>query len=132
MATWRRVKKIPMFLEAAIVTAMSRLALTLLPFRSLQTLLPRTPSEQQRGDALSLTAAVARVSPLIPRATCLTQAVAGHVLLARHGYASEIHIGVKKGDTAKFHAHAWLARGENVVLGHADHESFVPLASFGN
>src|SRR5690348_10131338 len=111
--TWRRVRKIPVLTEAALLTLGCRLALTLLPFAAVRKLLPRHTARAQAADPVVLTAAVARVSKFIPQATCLTQALAGYVLLARHGIASEVHIGVKKDET-KFHAHAWLAKGERV------------------
>lgn len=43
----------------------------------------------------------------IPRATCLTQALALHRLLSRYGYHSSVQIGVRRVE-GSFGAHAWV------------------------
>lgn len=53
----------------------------------------------------------------VPRATCLTRALAGQYLLARRGKVSSIRIGVRRGSKAELLAHAWLVSGGYVVLG---------------
>jgi hypothetical protein len=51
--------------------------------------------------------AVRAASGLVPRATCLTQAIALRRLLAMHGHAASIHIGVA-GEDGRLAAHAWV------------------------
>jgi len=52
--------------------------------------------------------AVRAASRRIPAASCLTQSLALHCLLARAGHRSEIRIGVAKNAEAGFQAHAWV------------------------
>jgi hypothetical protein len=60
---------------------------------------------------------VAIASRLVPRATCLTQALAGQYILAAAGRDSKIQIGIERGTGAELRAHAWLVSGDHVVLG---------------
>lgn len=60
---------------------------------------------------------VTATARLVPGATCLTQALAGQYLLARHGYKAQIHLGVERGSLARIRAHAWLVSGDCIVLG---------------
>ena len=58
------------------------------------------------------------VSRYVPRATCLTQALAGQVLLERYGYPALVHVGVTKEEgKGTFQAHAWLESDGKVVIG---------------
>jgi hypothetical protein len=52
--------------------------------------------------------------------TCLTQALAAQVLLARAGYRSTLKIGVARGAEGAFKAHAWLEHQGRVVIGDLD------------
>ncbi|MEN3340509.1 MAG: hypothetical protein V7647_4185 [Acidobacteriota bacterium] len=57
-------------------------------------------------------------SRLVPRATCLTQALALNHLLARHGHASTVQIGVRKSQ-GRFAAHAWVECSGGTLLSSA-------------
>lgn len=50
-------------------------------------------------------------------ASCLTQALAGWVMLTRHGTSSRIRIGVATPEERGFSAHAWLECSGQVILG---------------
>lgn len=60
--------------------------------------------------------AVAWAARAVPRATCLTQALAAQMLLARAGYPSSLRMGARRRD-GTLEAHAWLEDGERVVYG---------------
>lgn len=60
--------------------------------------------------------AVARAARPVPGATCLTQALAAQLLLARAGYPSALRMGVRMRDGI-LEAHAWLEDGARVVYG---------------
>lgn len=64
--------------------------------------------------AAGLTNAAGR---LVPFATCLSKTLAGHVILARAGHQTSIHIGVTRDQEAGFGAHAWLSWQDRVVVG---------------
>jgi hypothetical protein len=61
--------------------------------------------------------AVIVASQYIPRATCLAQALAAQILLARECYQSNLRIGVAKGDKDQLEAHAWLESDGKVLIG---------------
>src|SRR5690349_7185173 len=48
--------------------------------------------------------------------TCLSEALAAQAVLARHGHASELRIGVRKAGE-KFEAHAWLECAGRILIG---------------
>ncbi|WP_306256558.1 lasso peptide biosynthesis B2 protein [Pararhizobium sp. IMCC21322] len=60
---------------------------------------------------------VGACSNYVPGATCLTQALAGQYLMARHNYRSIVRIGIERDDHKNIKAHAWLLSGGFVVLG---------------
>lgn len=119
-----------------------RVALSTIGYRRLKTVLPTTPAAGAAPEAGSPPPrAVARVawavtlaSRFVPRATCLTQALAGQVLLAREGYPSTIRVGARQSEAGEFLAHAWLLCGPTVVLGGlaGDLDRFAPLVDLEN
>jgi hypothetical protein len=123
-----------LLVRASFVVAGYRLALTMLPFRWVRSVAARTGRvERTRRDGRSpeeLTWAVATASRRVPRATCLTQALALQALLAREGYESDLHIGVAKAPDGALEAHAWLSSGGHVLIG-GGAERFTPLVSMG-
>jgi hypothetical protein len=74
---------------------------------------------------------VRAVSSYVPRATCLTQALAGQVLLNHYGYCAHVHVGVTKAEgNGGFQAHAWLESDGTVVIGESE-VAYVPLTTAG-
>ena len=74
--------------------------------------------------------AVATASRIVPRGNnCLLRALATGVLLNRHGYPSELKIGVMKPVGGGFEAHAWLESEGRVLIGDFQLDQYVPLAS---
>ena len=106
-------------LRCFAVVAAVRLCLSLLSYRILIRWLPKahgTPATDR--DALRRVGwGVRNASRLVPRASCLTQALAAQFLLARSGHESRIRIGVAKDATGKFLAHAWLISDGRLVIG---------------
>jgi Transglutaminase-like superfamily len=106
--------------EASIVLVAYRVALWLFPWSRVRELRPL--SEKSRAGRFTverLEWAVRAASRPIPRATCLTQALALHRLLARAGYSSSIQIGVGKTPARGFEAHAWVEHGGMTLLSSA-------------
>jgi hypothetical protein len=97
-----------------------RLGLTLSSFDRLRgQLLPRAARLDCRDPATirRCARAVRLAARLVPFASCLTQALACQVLLARRGIASDLHLGVRPGRAGSLLAHAWLTVDGAVVLG---------------
>lgn len=85
--------------------------------------LPATEDEQQRTVWAVRTAA--RAIPAV--STCLTNALAAHVLLARRGYVSNLRIGVTRDEKGEFTAHAWLEQEGAILIGGDWSDGFTPM-----
>jgi hypothetical protein len=97
-----------LLVRAFVLVVKFRLALSLLPWRHLIAFTNRPPRPLARGlTAERMEWAVRRASRGVPRATCLTQALALNQLLASEGYPCVLHIGVNN-DGGGFAAHAWV------------------------
>jgi hypothetical protein len=75
--------------------------------------------------------AISTVSRYIPGATCLTQALAGEVLLRTYGHQPSFHIGVAKSNSRALEAHAWIEVQGKIILGDAGIERFTALRAPG-
>ena len=127
-----------LLVEAAALLMTIRLALGVLPFATLRRMLARLAaprpavhgSDPDRAKAGRLRAvwaveAVGRYCPAI--GTCLTQALAAHVLMGRTGHKSDLRIGVRRNADGKFVAHAWLEDDGTVLIGGACHTGYIPM-----
>ena len=121
-----------------LLVASIRVALWLFPFRTLRPILARlTSNTAPRRCPLAKPVecvpwAVAVAAAYVPGATCLVQALAGQILLARYGEVSQLHIGVAREERAGVRAHAWLDHDGRVVIGNSSLgdwalDDFVPL-----
>jgi len=63
----------------------------------------------------------------VPRASCLTQALAAAILLARHGYPATLRLGVAKNPDGSLRAHAWIESGGQTMLGGPETGEFAHL-----
>jgi len=75
---------------------------------------------------------VTRLARFVPGASCLTQAVAAQLVLARLGYQSDMRVGVRQDETGQIRAHAWLLSVDKVILGGhpTELQTFSPLVDF--
>ena len=117
-------------LLAALATVGTvRLLLWALPYARVRGLLERTAAPRAKLGTPTpdrIATDVDRAARVIPRATCLVQALAAEWLLARQGSAATVRFGVARGDRG-FEAHAWLESGGRVILGGATAARFAPL-----
>lgn len=148
LARARRWFRLPLeerrlMLRALPLVALVRLGLSVLPYRTVRKLASRLAPQvgSGRDDALSprevswLMQGIERASRLIPKASCLTQAITAQVMLARRGQAARLQIGVARGESAKFEAHAWIECQNRIIIGGlgrggSETQRFTPLASF--
>ena len=109
--------------------AFLRAALCLPPFVRLRDYLARRAARhpiRQDIPVAHLVWAVRTTAAYIPRATCLTQALAAKYQLERSGHCARIHIGVAK-ENGQFRAHAWLECEGEIVLGGAVADRYARL-----
>ena len=106
-----------LLLRAAIVVAIVRTALWLIPFAFVRRLVARTVAVPEQIPVERCVWAVKVTSRCLPRATCLTQALALQALLAREGRKSRVEIGVAKNTIGAFEAHAWVICENQIVMG---------------
>ena len=110
----------------------------LLPYRKLQKILekrfprpapaPGTPLQpEKRFTAKKMSAAVRAVSPYVPSATCLAQALTLRALLSREGLCSNLAIGVARDDESEITAHAWLEVDGTAVIGGEQRNNYTRL-----
>ena len=135
MSPWRRFRRLDdrdrrLLAEAAALVWMAWIGLRLLPFLTIRALLDRyairfiaprdaIPPPAERA-AWAVNAAADR-SPVMM--TCLVRAVAADAMLRRHGYASELHIGVRRAghqSRAALESHAWVECNNRIVIGALD------------
>jgi hypothetical protein len=101
----------------------ARLGLWLLPFQTVRQFLAKlslpkpSSSKETSPDIERIAWAVAVASRYVPAATCLTQALAGQILLAQHGEPALLQIGVAKNEAGALQAHAWLESRGRIVIG---------------
>lgn len=115
------------------VVATVRVALWILPSRTIlsivrrSALASRAEATHPRVPASLIVWAVEAASRRIPRATCLTQAIAAQFLLRCFGQGAQICFGVAHASTGTFRAHAWLECEGRPVLGGDGIQSLVRL-----
>jgi hypothetical protein len=101
------------------VVLATRLGLSLFSYKTVRGWIPdgarnevATPETLQR-----IRWAVRGAARVVPRASCLTQALAAQFVLARLGHPSQIQVGVAKDPSGRLLAHAWLISDGRVVIG---------------
>ena len=121
----------PLLLRAALVIGAVRIGLWLLPFGTVQQLAARTGRKSGVDQPVERVVwAIKAIDRRIPRATCLTQALAAQVLLARCGHPSSLKIGVAKHDPRGFQAHAWLVSGGRILIGGDEADRYTDLTTW--
>src|SRR3989475_12231716 len=111
-----------LLLEATLLLGAIGLGLRLLPFGRLRRLLDRLSRPrhglrpQARLSAARIAWTVDRASRVVPGArSCLVQALAAQVLLARCGHEACVRIGVARPLDGSLEAHAWVRSEERRV-----------------
>lgn len=120
------------FLETVNVLVRVRLSLTFSTYDATLRLSERLVGDKKARSDIAQAIdeptilALRRASRVVPRATCLAQAIAGKTLLARRGHRSTLRFGVaKKGED--FEAHAWLESDGKVIVGDFENRRYAPL-----
>lgn len=111
-----------------------RLALWVFPLPRIKNYLEKVSPRPQLSDATpspvsaaQISRAVGAMSRLVPKSTCLVQALAAQWLLRRENQASHLHIGVIKDPNGALLAHAWVESDGAVVVGGGDLDRYTPI-----
>lgn len=137
--------ELALLLEAAILLIFARIMLRCAPFPRiaprLGVFLPpqeararvAPPGDPERAARLAerigwAVRAAARHLPF--ELVCLPQGIAAHLMLRRRGVATMLHLGVAKGTTKPFDAHAWLDAAGVEVTGYPIADAFTELGCF--
>lgn len=92
---------------------------------------PTTDEPDQHEDVHRLSRAVVTMSRHTPwESQCLTQALAGKMMLKRRGIASTLYLGVMKDGDTGLSAHAWLRSGTFILTGGPEQERFTVVSTF--
>jgi hypothetical protein len=111
-----------LFVRALPLVAAVRVGLWLLPWRWTLALTRRLSVPRARrapGTVDDVVRAVVRAATRVPRATCLTRAIATSVMLGRRGQPASILFGVARDPRGKLVAHAWVESDGRIVVGGA-------------
>ena len=121
-----------LLVRAAMVVTAFRVALWVCPFRVLRRFFAnRKPAASSGFPKKKLVWAVEATAKRIPRATCLTQAMALQYLLLRSGYTCTVQIGVTHDEARKFQAHAWVESDGKILIGGREADRYTPLYAWG-
>lgn len=124
--------------EAILLIIIIRLGLTLLPFKTVHRTLMNlahkcAPTDADRNESPErIIWAVDAASRCVPGSSCLVQAYALHISLARRGIPTSIRIGVQRNHLRHIDAHAWVEKDGQVLIGDIPDLSFyTALSSLG-
>jgi len=83
--------------------------------------------ENSEVSATQIAWAIRSVGRYLPGGgNCLVQSLAGQFMLARRGYASQLHIGAARED-GEFKAHAWVECQGQIIIGAAGVSQYTPF-----
>ncbi len=116
--------------HAWFVVFVTRIALCVVPVAAARRVVAAAVMKTRRAPLERVVWAVKAASRWVPRANCLTQAIAVQTLLSNAGYESRLDIGVSKGDSRGFEAHAWVSHRDRIVIGGAEAARYTRLGSF--
>ena len=106
---------------------LARVGLWFVPFSRLRAVADRVTQGGRPADPRRIAWAVEAIARRIPRASCLTQALAADAMLRRSGRLPNLQIGVVK-DRDLLEAHAWVELDGTVLVGNHDLDRYTPLA----
>lgn len=127
-----------MVLEAFLYLGLARLAILIIPFRTIAPYLgqlgastPESTEPLSQNTARQVSWAVSTASRHTPwQSRCLAQAIAAKMMLRRRGLASTLYLGLKKAGEKSLDAHAWLRYGDIILTGGESLDMFTVISTF--
>ncbi len=109
-------------LTSCVVLAFVKLGLVTIRYNRLRRMIPPATEDAPAALLDKLGWCIPRAARFIWGASCLTQALAMQMILAKKGYRTELCIGARRNPDGVFLAHAWLRSNGRVVLGGSETE----------
>jgi hypothetical protein len=72
---------------------------------------------EQRPSPARIARAIRAASRVVPKASCLPQALTAQHMLVQRAYPAELQIGVAINENGKLEAHAWVTSTDGIVIG---------------
>ena len=127
-----------LLVEALFALALARIAMALIPFRSIAAWLGTAGAESSSAatsDELRAAEEIGWAVGVLGRRVpgdgrCLAQALAATRMLRHRGLEGTVTFGVREGASAGFDAHAWLRMGSCVVTGGPGYQEFKAFTTF--
>lgn len=126
-------------MRSIAIVSLVRLSLWILPFNTVKGIIKQLSAKPAKRIPIGsrqhklIVNSVAMVSRFLPRATCLTQAIATLILLQHYDYTATLQIGVARDVKGNFEAHAWVESDGHIVIGGSKaelYEKYALLPSF--
>ena len=136
MRAWRRWRQLSGMERGLLIRALARvvqarLVLSVLPFRVVRGMIqPPVQAVRPTESVVQFVWAVRAAARFVPKASCLTQALALKSMLAKAGYDSTLRIGVNPALSGRFSAHAWIERNGEVLIGQEEAGNHSRLAAW--
>jgi hypothetical protein len=127
-----------LYIEVTFWLGMFRIAILILPFKVIASLLGKHMSESDKKHrfksmetAKLIALSIRTMSLRLPwECKCLAQAVSGKIMLDNRKISNTLYLGVAKDENEKLIAHAWLRIGENIILGDEGLDRFAVVSTF--
>ncbi len=132
-----------LYLEAMFWLGISRVAILILPFKTIAPHLGRHMAEiaedknkdrdPENSQAIkqAVSKAVETTARYLPwKCRCLVQAMAGKKMLDKRQIPATLYLGVSKAEEKGLAAHAWLRSGEFILTGDIGLNRFVVVSTF--
>lgn len=128
--------EILLLLKSSIWIIATRIALGLLPFKTVRTRMAKWGKSHNLDELSSANNRVEKIiwavelssRYLLPQSPCLTKALVAQMMLSQQGYATLLRIGVARNPDGTLQAHAWLEREGEIMVGYLHNmQQFTPL-----
>jgi hypothetical protein len=108
------------YVTCLAVVLVVRLGLWVLRYQQVHSRLvrpcPPDPQPGRRATVARITRTVARISRIVPDASCLTRTIAAQSVLSWKGIPTTVAIGLRNTSQDGFGAHAWLTWNGQIVM----------------
>ncbi|PKM50877.1 MAG: hypothetical protein CVV02_09160 [Firmicutes bacterium HGW-Firmicutes-7] len=133
-----KLKKCLLIIVIWCLLGITRIMILTIPFKKVAAIMGKSKeeaikvlTERDQRRAKKLGNLISYVSNYTPwDSKCFVQALTGLMLLSLFKIPSTIYFGIRKQQTNRLLAHAWLRAGEQVITGDEERRYFIPVAKY--